>query len=67
MAGINWTPSKNKQIVKMLFMGNPGGKIRQGRNREMWLDNAGCDLRLKVRIFRLKAYVMEELAAIDRG
>jgi hypothetical protein len=54
-------------MVKMLFMGNPGGKIRQGRNRERWLDNAGCDLRLKVRIFRLKAYVMEELAAIDRG
>jgi len=32
-------------MVKMMFMGNPCGKIRQGRYRKRWLDNAGNDLR----------------------
>jgi hypothetical protein len=53
--------------MKMLFMGNPGGKIRQRTYRKRWLDNVGNDRRLKVRIFRPKASVTEEWAAIDRG
>jgi hypothetical protein len=45
MGGIPWAPSKNKQMGKMLFMGNLGGKIKQKRYRKRWLDNVGNDLR----------------------
>jgi len=53
--------TKEKNMTKMLYVGNSGGKTRQGRHRKWWLADVENNLRyMAVRRWRMKAFLRKE-------
>jgi hypothetical protein len=51
---------EDRSMMKMLFMGSPGGKRRKGRDTKRWLDDVQNGFRyMAVRTWRAKSSVRE--------